>query len=337
MQVCIEKNLKMSIVSVIIPVHNTADYLRKCVESVRNQSLKDLEIILVDNLSTDESPAICDAYAKLDSRIKVLHLAVADLSTARNAGIKEATSEYIGFIDSDDHISSTMYEEMVDALVRNQADMAYCNFCYEYPDMHTDSPYPNSGKVYLRSQREVLREMMGEKMSCSACTKLFKRELFDSFFFPEGVLYEDRAAMHQCVLLCRRIAWVDKAFYFYVERQGSICHTVSPLNLYHHFLSEFTRIQFIKEQALFEGEELYGELTRIINICFALFKQILSMTRVTHFREPIEDMRRKFKLLLCLSKEEIEPRCYKRLRKIVYLWKPYYFFNFYFKKKNWHP
>ena len=100
MHLCIEKGLEMSIVSVIIPVHNTADYLRKCVESVRDQSLKDIEIILVDNLSTDDSPAMCDAYAKLDSRIKVLHLPVADLSTARNAGIKEATSEYIGFIDS---------------------------------------------------------------------------------------------------------------------------------------------------------------------------------------------------------------------------------------------
>ena len=337
MHLCREKGLEMSIVSVIIPVHNTADYLRKCVESVRDQSLKDIEIILVDNLSTDDSPAMCDAYAKLDSRIKVLHLPVADLSTARNAGIKEATSEYIGFIDSDDHISSTMYEEMVDALVRNQADMTYCNFCYEYPDMHTDSPYPNSGEVYLCSQREVLREMMQEKMSCSACTKLFKRELFDSFLFPEGVLYEDRAAMHQCILLCQRIAWIDKAFYFYVERQGSICHTVKPLNLYHHFLSEFARIQFIKEQALFEGKELYVELTRIINICFALFKQILSMTKVMYFREPIEDMRQKLKILLYLSKEEIEPRCYKRLRKIVYFWKPYYFFNFYFKKKDWRP
>ena len=138
-------------VSIIVPVYNVEKYIERCLDSLVNQTLKDIEIILVDNLSTDDSPAMCDAYAKLDSRIKVLHLPVADLSTARNAGIKEATSEYIGFIDSDDHISSTMYEEMVGALVRNQADMTYCNFCYEYPDMHTDSPYPNSGEVYLFS------------------------------------------------------------------------------------------------------------------------------------------------------------------------------------------
>ena len=170
-------------VSVIIPVHNTAPYLERCVESVRNQTLKNIEIILVENKSQDNSPVLCDEYARRDPRIKVLHLSIAGLSIARNAGLKIASALYVGFIDSDDHISSTMYEEMVGALVRNQADMTYCNFCYEYPDMHTDSPYPNSGEVHLCSQREVLKEMMQEKMSCSACTKLFKRELFDSFLF----------------------------------------------------------------------------------------------------------------------------------------------------------
>ena len=85
-------------VSVIIPVHNTAPYLRRCIESVRNQTLKDIEIILVDNLSTDDSPSICDEYANIDSRVKVLHLDEAGLSIARNAGIEIATAPYIGFI-----------------------------------------------------------------------------------------------------------------------------------------------------------------------------------------------------------------------------------------------
>lgn len=327
----------MSVVSVIIPVHNTADYLHKCVESVRNQSLKDIEIILVDNLSTDKSPEMCDEYAKLDSRIKVLHLSVADLSTARNAGIKESTSKYIGFIDSDDHISSTMYEEMIDALVRNEADMAYCNFCYEYPDMHTKSPNPNTGNIYLRSQREVLRDILQDKISCSACIRLFKRELFDSLLFPENVLYEDRVMMHQCVLLCERIVWIDKVFYSYFERQDSISRTVKPLNMYHHFLAEMVRLEFIKGQTLFDDKELYVERTRELNICFVLFKQILSATKIKYFREAIADMRMKFKGLLYLSKDEIEPRCYWRLRKITYFWGLYYFVTFYFKRKKWHP
>ena len=100
-------------VSVIIPVHNTAPYLRRCIESVRNQTLKDIEIILVDNLSTDDSPSICDEYANIDSRVRVLHLDEAGLSIARNAGIEIATAPYIGFIDSDDYIEPTMYENML--------------------------------------------------------------------------------------------------------------------------------------------------------------------------------------------------------------------------------
>ena len=85
-------------VSVIIPVHNTAPYLRRCIESVRNQTLKDIEIILVDNLSTDDSPSICNEYANIDSRVKVLHLDEAGLSIARNAGIEIATAPYIAMI-----------------------------------------------------------------------------------------------------------------------------------------------------------------------------------------------------------------------------------------------
>ena len=119
-------------VSVIIPVHNTAPYLERCVESVRNQTLKNIEIILVENKSQDNSPVLCDEYARRDPRIKVLHLSIAGLSIARNAGLKIASAPYVGFIDSDDYISETMFQDLLDAISSSQAEMAYCNFCYEY-------------------------------------------------------------------------------------------------------------------------------------------------------------------------------------------------------------
>ncbi|MEG2151311.1 MAG: glycosyltransferase family 2 protein, partial [Bacteroidaceae bacterium] len=134
----------MSKISIIIPVHNTAIYLHKCVESVRNQSLKDIEIILVDNLSTDGSSELCDEYALIDSRIKVLHLSIAGPSVARNAGINIATSQYIGFVDSDDYVEPNMYQDMLSALLENQAEMVYCNFCYEYEDKYTENSFTNS-------------------------------------------------------------------------------------------------------------------------------------------------------------------------------------------------
>ena len=96
------------LISVIVPVHNTVNYLRKCIESIRNQSLENIEIILVDNLSTDGSSEVCDEYASMDTRVKVIHLSVANASVARNAGIDMASAPYIGFIDSDDYIDVNM-------------------------------------------------------------------------------------------------------------------------------------------------------------------------------------------------------------------------------------
>ena len=185
------------LISIIIPIHNTAGYLERCIESVRNQTLKELEIILVDNLSIDESPLICDEYEKLDSRIKVLHLSVAGPSVARNAGIKIASAPYIGFVDSDDFLEPTMYADMLEALEQNQVDMVYCNFCYEYEDKRTEQIYPNSGLSYFRSSTEVLRDIICEQVSSSPCTKLFKKELFDNLLFPEGVFFEDHATVYR--------------------------------------------------------------------------------------------------------------------------------------------
>lgn len=323
------------LISVIIPVHNTAEYLRKCVDSVRNQSLKEIEIILVENLSTDGSSEICDEYIYLDSRIKVLHLSVAGLSIARNAGIDIASSPYIGFIDSDDYIEPTMYQEMLDALILNNAELAYCNFSLEPESEQNESPYPNTGNIYLRSQWEVLQDMMWEKASCSACNKLFKKEFFVSFRFPVGKLYEDRLVMHEWLVSCPKIVWIDKPFYFYVARETSICHTIIPLNRYHYFLAEYARLVFMQKYALFQGRELLEVRSRIIGGCYSLFCDILQLTKPKYFREPIEDMKSKFRDLRQLSKDEIDAKCYKRIRKITCYWPIYYFLRFSFRKREW--
>lgn len=327
---------KYPLISIIIPVHNTVDYLRKCIDSVRNQSLQEIEIILVDNLSTDGSSEICDEYALIDSRIKVLHLSVAGLSIARNAGVEIAASSYIGFIDSDDYIAPSMYQEMLNALVQNQADLVYCNFALE-SEHGVESPYPNTGNLYLRSQWEVLQDMMWERISCSACNKLFKKEMFDLLKFPEGRLYEDRLVMHDWLVPLQKIVWIDKAFYYYVSRETSICHTIIPLNRYHYFLAEYSRLAFIKKYPLFEKGELVEVTSRIIGTCYSIFCEIMQMTKPKYFKEPIEDMKAKLKDLNSFSKEEIDAKCYKRIQKITHFWLIYSFFRFYFRKREWRP
>lgn len=324
------------LISVIVPVHNTANYLRKCVDSIRNQTLGSIEIILVENLSTDHSADICDEYARLDNRVKVLHLSEAGLSKARNEGIKVASAPYVGFIDSDDYIEPTMYQEMLDALEAIKADFSYCNFVLDFDYKESSYPFRNSGAVEVCSRDNFLKDMMWDKISCSVCTKLFRRSFFDTREFPVGRLYEDRLVMHEWVMSCSNIVWVDKSFYHYVERLDSICHTVNPINYYHYFLAEFSRVEFVNRQNLFEGQELCKVQTMMLRLCFSIFKDIMLRVRSGEFHIQINEMRTKMKKLLpMLRKKELEPHCYRKLWKIVYLWPVYRLVHFNkFKKRK---
>lgn len=323
------------LISVIVPVHNTADYLRKCVDSICNQTLKSIEIILVENLSTDQSADICDEYARSDKRVKVLHLSEAGLSIARNEGLKVASAPYVGFIDSDDYIEPTMYQEMLDAIELYQADFSYCNYVLDFDYKESVFPFRNSGSVELCSREDFIRDMMWEKISCSVCTKLFKKSFFDTREFPVGRLYEDRLVMHEWVLTCTNIVWVDKSFYHYIERLDSICHTITPINYYHYFLSEFSRVEFVNRQSLFKDKELCEVQTMMLRICFSIFKDIMLRVEPGDFQEPINDMRHRMKELFpLLKKGELESRCYKKLWKIIYLWPVYRLIHYNKFKRN---
>ena len=319
-------------VSIIVPVHNTADYLHKCIESLRSQTLQQIEIILVDNLSVDGSSEICDEYAKIDSRIKVLHLSVAGLCVARNAGIDVATAPYIGFVDSDDYIGVDMFKDLVEAMIENEADLTFCNYCYEYEDGRIELLAPNSGDKIVCVKEELLQDLMWERKSCAVWIRLFKRELFDSLRFPDGFVYEDRRNMHCWIMMCNKIVWVDKTYYYYVERTNSICHTISPENRYHYILSCFIRLNFIHEQALFSGKELVEVQTMILRNALLQFKQALQRIRPKDFQHEIDEIREGFRRLLMFPKEEFDIRVYKRIRNIAYYWPIYYCIHFAFKK-----
>lgn len=316
------------LISVIVPVHNTAEYLPKCIDSIRNQSLGNIEIILVENKSDDASAALCDEYAILDSRIKVLHLSIANASVARNAGIDIASAPYIGFVDSDDYIDCNMYEELYNVMNRYNVDIVYSNFQTEYLNGRVDSLDNNSGCVYVRSSLEVLRDMMWDKLNCSSCTKLFKRKIFSNLKFPEDNIYEDRVVMHNWILQCNQIAWIDHVFYHYVERSNSICHVITPLNRYHYFMAEFSRIEFIENHLLFEGEELLEARNRLIRICFFTFEEYVNLTKPKWHQRNIKRMRDRLKKILQFPKSELEPFYHKRIMKIVYLWPIYYWRHF---------
>ncbi len=175
-----------SMVTIIVPVYNAEKYLCKCVDSLLSQTLKHVEIILVDDGSTDSSVQICDKYASVDMRVKVLHQQNQGVSVARNNGIKLATGEYIGFVDADDYVEVDMYEKMLESIEKNNADIVICTFI--------GSEQPVFEKKY-RTQKDYLVALLKDEFGMGGypCNKLYKRSLLDFYQpFPMNIyLAED--------------------------------------------------------------------------------------------------------------------------------------------------
>lgn len=317
------------LVSIIIPVHNTASYLKRCVDSVRNQTLKEIEIILVENLSTDNSAVLCDEYVERDNRIKVLHLSIADLSTARNEGIKIASAPYISFVDSDDYIHPEMYQELLRAITVHDSEIAYCNNYLEFEDGRMEAPYPDSGKVYFRSPEEVVRDIFEEKVNNSAWAKLYKRDVFHSFMFPENIYLEDYATVYRWIADCKSIAWVDKSYYYYVQHGSSIMRNLDLKKWYDFFKAEYKRLEFIRDRKFFSKEEQCILVNQIVSKCLFKFDQCVRKSTFFKDYELVREMRGDLYRIHSLFPEvEIPQKFRKRIRKIYSYWGLYYFIRY---------
>lgn len=210
-----------SLISVIVPIYNAEQYLEKCIDSIINQTDTNLEIILVNDGSTDNSGAICDEYAKKDSRIKVIHKENGGLSSARNTGLENANGEYVSFVDSDDWIELDMLETLYDACIANEAEVA-CGGRYDV--------YPQSTIVGLCPQKnecistiEMIKKLFTSvECDCSVCDKLFKRPLFNEIRFPIGQINEDEAIFYNLLEGVTRVALINKPLYNYFHRSSSI-------------------------------------------------------------------------------------------------------------------
>lgn len=179
-------------VSIIVPVYNIIEYLPRCVESLRKQTYDKIEILLVDDGSTDGTSELCDRLAAEDIRIRVFHKENGGSSSARNLGIKEATGEYLGFVDSDDYVEPDMYERLLQAIETTQLPIAQTGRDEIDPE---GKKLPNICEPVTERQeipaKDFLRELLMHRGDCSFCTKLVRRDLFDEEGFPVGVLNED--------------------------------------------------------------------------------------------------------------------------------------------------
>lgn len=214
-------------ISVIVSIYNIQEYLPKAVDSLLNQSFKRLEIILVDDGSTDESGRICDAYAKKDGRIRVIHKENGGLSSARNAGIEAASGEYIAFVDGDDWIDPGMYEDMLTAIQKNGASLAVCN----YKEISRNGVKDTStDELVVWEGREALKAFVEEderyQIQNAAWNKLYTRKLMGGLRFPEGRLFEDIVYTTKLIAASEKTVYLNRAYYNYVtDRGGSIMNS----------------------------------------------------------------------------------------------------------------
>lgn len=207
-------------ISVIIPVYKVEEYLDESVASVLAQTYRDLEIILVDDGSPDRCPFMCDEWASKDSRIKVIHKENGGLSDARNAGIDIATGEYIAFVDSDDWIMPEMYEHMMNALIKENADICACGIMTCRPDRKVCW----GCKEYLCGDSETFLGLLynDTHYPVAAWNKLYKRKCWENLRFPKGKICEDAFTTYRLLDSAERIVQIPEYLYCYRIRPQSI-------------------------------------------------------------------------------------------------------------------
>lgn len=213
---------KMPLVSVVVPIYNVELYLKECVDSILSQTYKNIEVILVDDESPDLCGKICDDYAALDGRIKVVHKKNGGLSDARNAGMKVATGDLITFVDSDDYISKEFVKILFDAMSENNSDIAIANM--KRTSRRNDKNTVIDWKVSsYKTEDALIRMLYGTPFGTSACGKLFKSSLFAGVEFPYGKFSEDLFTIYKTILKSKNVTYVGFDGYFYYYRdEGSI-------------------------------------------------------------------------------------------------------------------
>lgn len=231
------------IISIIVPIYRVEQYLSKCIDSLLNQTFKDIEIILVDDGSPDSSPAICDTYKTRDERINVIHKKNGGLSSARNAGLSISHGKYIGFVDSDDWVEPNMYEEMYNFLVANDCDLVECgiNLIYEnkISKYSTKANELVSGREALHRHLNIYTRTNQTLPRTAVWSKLFKREFWDSNRFPEGEIHEDYLLTCKALFEAKRVGLIHKGLLNHLT-----CNPTSIVN------SKFTPRDLYKERQL---------------------------------------------------------------------------------------
>ena len=320
----------MDQISIVVPVYNVENCLSYCVESLRQQTYKNIEIILVDDGSTDSSGEICDQYAREDDRIKVLHIENGGLSNARNTGVKESSTDWIVFIDSDDYYDHRAIEYLVELRDKYRVDLVATPVIevrdYENSDFLGDFREKYSGKL---DRRTALEQMFyGNYVGTHSGGKLYKKEILLRFPYPNGMLYEDLALAYEHIASCENIAVSDLTLYKYYRRPGSIVNSKYSDRLLDFYKAmEWNRSYIERDYSgdrdmrralnvryVFNGlhivhamlsSDMYAEVNKIRKEYIQYFKDVVPNSNVTR--------KNKMKYILLL----VSAKLYKKIRRKI--------------------
>ena len=234
------------LISVIVCVYNVEKYLTKCIESIINQSYKNLEIILIDDGSTDESGRICDNYAKRDSRIKVIHQKNKGVSATRNVGLKAISGNYFGFVDSDDYLCSNYYSNMYEAMINNNADLVFCDILQI--NTLTNKEYLINKEVdsfICNSKKDILSLLFKESRIINPINKLYKKSIFNDLKYPSDIIHEDTFLIIDILNKCNCVVYINEPLYNRIIHNNSIMTSktnsrIQEIISYNHWLETLT-------------------------------------------------------------------------------------------------
>ena len=276
------------LISVIVPVYKVENYLDQCVSSIVNQTYRNLEIILVDDGSPDNCPAMCDEWAQRDSRVRVIHKANGGPDTARNAGLDAAKGEYIGTIDSDDFIDPDMYEKLYILLTENDADISMCDFVQVDENGQSLDNQEEPMKDELISREQMLQKFSQLRIHYYyTWNKLYKAEIFRDIRFIGGI-HDDTGTIHRILGAAKKMAISSEQLCFYRRRAYSTTDIMSmPSFSYRHFEGDMTAYQDRYEY--FIGLGMPAQADSALSNIIAALKYALKHLNYLQFRDELKE------------------------------------------------
>lgn len=247
------------LISIIVPIYNVENYINKCVDSILNQTYKNLEILLIDDGSPDKCGKICDEYKSVDKRVIVVHKENGGLSDARNIGISLAKGKYISVIDSDDWIETNMIEVLYKNICKYKADISICDFSEEDIEGKQLMEKKATGEIKVFNNEEALNELVIQNnITNHAWNKLYRKELFKNIQYPKGQLMEDVSTTYRLFEESKCIVHQDVILYHYIQRNSSILGNITKKRIIDQENAFFKRNKYLVKK--------YPKLIDCINV-----------------------------------------------------------------------